>query len=154
MQDSILDDNNALAILRTKDLIFAEIIILSTLFITLIWSIFYSEIPLIGIIPFLIGPAIYTLLWRYRSIKYDTSNPKQDLQSGMTIIFFIWSFLQCMIALPSALSLFLESISQDFSLIKIFHIIPLLTTAIFIFYMIKSFALSIKVDAKKPSIKN
>lgn len=152
MKNSPSDNQEVPIILRTKDLVIAETITLIALLCALIWSIFKAEIPLIGTIPMLIGPGVYTLFWRQRSIKYETSNPKQELQSGATIICFIWSCFQSIIALPTAIMLFVASISQDFTLFKIFHIIPLLVTAIFTFYLLKSFARSIKIDSKKSSI--
>ena len=146
-------NNKTSIIVRTKDLVFAEIILLSVFLITVIGAILNSDIRLIEIAPLLIGPVLYTLLWRYQSIKHETSSQKQNLQSGASIMLFIWSLLEGIFILPISFFVFSESISQGFSIIRIFYIIPFLVTSLFLFYMFKSFARSMKIDVKKTSIK-
>jgi hypothetical protein len=152
MRNPILDNESSPFLLRTKDLVFAEGITIIALFIAVIWSFSISNSALMATLSMLIGPGLYTLFWRQRSIIYEFSDPDQNLQSGMTIMLFIWSLLECMLVLPTAFVLFIESITQGFALIKIFHIVPFLAAVIFTFYLLKTFSRSIKLDAQNPSI--
>lgn len=154
MQNPILDENETLIYVRTKDLVLAEVVTISAVFVSIIWTILSPNIPIMTTFCFIIGPLGYTLLWSYKSIQYEKSNSKEELQSGITILLFLWSCFECLPILPSSLFFFLESISKGFFIIKIFYILPFLVTATFTYYLIKSFGRSMKIDQKKPSIKD
>jgi NADH:ubiquinone oxidoreductase subunit 6 (subunit J) len=150
MQKDILDEKTSFTIVRTKDLVYAETLILSAFFISIIWTLFNPYVLLIETIVLLFCPGLYTMLWRYQSIRHDKSKQQQDIQSGVTIVLFVWSLLESMLVLPYSFGLSLEAISKDLFFIKrVFFITPFLITTICLFYLLKSFTRSMKIDARK-----
>lgn len=155
MQKDILDEKTYSIIVRTKDLVYAETITLSLFIIIIIGTIFNPDIFLIETMVLLFCPGLYAIFWRQQSIAHDRSQQQQNIQSGLTIVLFIWSLLEAIFVLPYSFGLSLYALSNDFVFIKkVFFITPFLSTIICLFYMLKSFAQSIKIDARKSRLKS
>jgi len=127
---------------RTKDLIILENFILITSFVFLV--LLYTKYGTFAIFEgttMIITPLLYTIFWRKKSIKFDLSIHTKELQSGSTLIFAFLGVLQSFFLILMGIG----EISYNIA-------IGIITTTYgiaYLFYILKSFFLSYKIDHDK-----
>lgn len=157
MSNPILDDsapldlnNNVHSVVRTKDLVISEGLLLAASPIILGW-IFLTEHSFLSPFIILLGPLVYIILWRHKSIQYE-KNPRNppDLQSAWSILLFLWSFIECVFVVPIAFFTFIPYAAKSFFIEEtIFSLFILIIGCICLSYLFKSFTRSMNIDSKK-----